>query len=338
MPFDALDDLSRLCLGTMMFGDQTDEEEAARILDGFVAAGGNFIDTADTYAGGESERILGKLLSRLPVAEREGLIVATKVGNKVRGVEGSGGLAPDWVAKAAAMSLERLQRDSIDLYYLHREDDSVPLDETLGAIADLIAAGKVKQWGFSNVRAWKIAEMVRLADIIGMPRPVAAQPYYHILNRQVEIDTLPACHHFGFAVVPYSPLARGVLTGKYREGAPPDSRAGRGDKRIRDVEFFPDTIALANRAADYAEASERSPAALAINWVLANETVSSVLIGPKNAAQLESYLATLEVHYTAEDEAFLSALCPSGHLPVLGLSDPDYPYLGRYLPERLRSS
>ena len=318
--------VSELCLGTMMFGDQTDEKEAGRILQGFFAAGGNFVDTADAYAGQDSERILGRLLKDAP----SDLLLATKVGNPVAGV-GSGGLSRAWMRRAAAMSRERLQVETIGLYYLHLDDETVPLEEVVETLGGLIADGAVRAWGFSNFRPWKIAEMIRLADALGVPRPVAAQPYYHVLNRAVEADYLPACRHFGIGVVPYSPLARGVLTGKYRDGAPEGSRAARGDKRMLETEFLPETVALANRAADHARERGRDPAALAIRWVLANDAVASVLIGPKNLSQLDSYLEAAASPYDAKDETFLDGLCTPGHLAVPGRNDPRYPLQGRFL-------
>lgn len=318
--------VSRLCLGTMMFGNQSDEAESARILDAFLAAGGNFIDTADTYSGGVSEEFIGRNLGD----RRADCVLATKVGNVVEGVQGSGGLSPGWVMQAAAMSVERLRSDVIDLYYLHADDNVTSLDETIGALGDLIAAGTVRHWGFSNFRPWKIAEMVRVADRLGVARPVACQPYYHLLNRTAEADTLPACRHFGFGVVPYSPLGRGILTGKYRGGTPEGSRAARGDKRFMEAEFHPETLAQAAKMADYADGRQREPGSLAINWLLANEAVTSVLIGPKSVDQLEAYLAAPGGGYDAADEEFLSALCPPGHTPAPGHSDPRYPLRGRW--------
>ncbi len=324
--FDGGPEVSRLCLGTMMFGDQTDADEAGRILDAFLEAGGDFVDTADQYADGRSERILGQLLRDRGMP----CLLATKLGNKVPSVEGSGGLSAAWVRRAAEASLDRLGVDAIDLYYLHLDDDETPLDETIGALGELISAGRVMHWAFSNFRAWKIAEMVRVADQLGVPRPVVAQPYYHMLNRMAEIDYLPACRHFGIGVVPYSPLARGVLTGKYHGGSMPEgSRASRADPRLMETEFRPETIAAAGHAVDYARASDRDPAALAIQWVLANEIVSSVLIGPRTLEQTRGYLAAASVAYDAADETALSALCASGHTPAVGYSDPRYPYRGR---------
>ena len=320
--------VSQLCLGAMMFGDRTDAAEAGRILDAFLAAGGSFIDTADSYAGGDSERMLGELLG----SRRDQVVLATKVGNPVRGVENSGGLSRAWILEAARMSLERLATDRVDLYYLHLEDDETPIEETLGALGELMERGAIRSWGFSNFRPWKIAEMVRIADRLGVARPRVAQPYYHLLNRIVEADYLPACRHFGIAAVPYSPLARGVLTGKYRDGTPEGSRAGRGDKRMGETEFFPETIALASRVADYAVETGRTAPGLAVQWVLAADTVGQVLVGPRTLDQLEGYLDAADTPYTAADEAFLSGLCIPGHTAVPGHNDPRYPLQGRRTP------
>ncbi|MDN2565528.1 aldo/keto reductase [Aquibium sp. A9E412] len=319
--------VARLCLGTMMFGDQTDEAEAGRIVEAYLAAGGDFFDTADVYAGGASETILGRLLK--PV--RQDVFVATKVGNPVAGVAGSGGLSPEWIERAASMSLDRLATDSIDLYYLHVDDNHTPLDEVIGALGGLLSAGAIRHWGFSNFRPWKIAEMVRVADRLGVARPVVAQPYYHMLNRVAEADTIPACRHFGIGVVPYSPLGRGVLTGKYRGGTPEGSRAARGDARLMETEFLPETLARAAEAADHAERRGRTPSGLAIRWVLANQQVSSVLIGPKSTAQLDGYLAAAREAYDGEDETFLSGLCAPGATPVPAHFDPRYPFDGRHV-------
>jgi aryl-alcohol dehydrogenase-like predicted oxidoreductase len=319
--------VSRLCLGTMMFGDQTDETEAAKIIEAFADAGGNFIDTADAYAAGRSETIIGKLLA----ANRDRFVLATKVGNPVGGVDGSGGVSPEWIKRGATMSLERLKTDRIDLYYLHLDDNRTPLNETIAALGELITSGAIRHWGFSNFRPWKIAEMMRVADQLAVPRPVVSQPYYHMLNRTAETDTIPACRHFGVGIVPYSSLGRGILTGKYRAGTPEGSRAMRGDKRILETEFYPETLALAAKAASYAEERGRSPAGIALRWVLANDAITSVLIGPRTVDQLRSYLAAANEAYDAEDEAFLSGLCTSGTTPVPGHQDPRYPTDGRHV-------
>lgn len=316
--------VSRLCLGTMMFGDQTDEGEAVEMVAAFAEAGGTFLDTADGYAGGASERIVGRAVAR----DRARWTVATKIGNPVAGVAGSGGLSAAWIARGLPMSLERLGMEAVDLLYLHVDDEATPLEETIEAVGRALEAGSIRAWGFSNFRAWKIAEMVRVADRLGVARPLAAQPYYHALYRLAEIDYLPACAHFGIGVVPYSPLARGVLTGKYAGGTPEGSRAARGDRRLLETELRPETIHAAAHLGAHAEATGRRLADLAVAWVLANRIVTSVLTGPRTMAQLQGYLGALACRFGPEDEALVDHLVPPGG--VLGAyADPRYPYRGR---------
>ena len=317
--------VSRLALGTMMLGDRTDEGEAREMIAAYAEAGGTFLDTADVYAGGESERIVGRAMA----GERGRWTLATKVGNAMPGEPGSGGLSAAWIARALEASLDRLGVERVDLYYLHVEDEATPLEETIEALGRAIEEGRVTAWGFSNFRAWKIAEMVRIADRLGVPRPIAAQPYYHALYRLAEIDTLPACAHFGIGVVPYSPLARGVLTGKYSSGVPEGSRAGRGDARIAETEMRAEVLDLASRLGAHAEATGRRVADLALGWVLANEVVTSVLAGPRTMEQLRGYLDGLATATTPDDEAAVDALVPPGGTAGAGYADPRYPYRGR---------
>ncbi|MEM6677948.1 MAG: aldo/keto reductase [Pseudomonadota bacterium] len=319
-------EVSQLCLGTMMFADQTEAVEAGRILSRFFEAGGNFVDTADTYSGGGSERMLRDLLRDAP----SDLVLATKAGNPVAGVQGSGGLSAAWLAQAAAQSCERLGRDRLDLLYLHLDDEDQALEETVEALGRLLAAGTIGAWAVSNFRGWRIAEIVRLADRAGVARPVAVQPYYHMLNRAAEIEIIPAAAAYGMGVVPYSVLGRGMLTGKYRGGSAPEgSRAARDDPRLLQNEFRPETIAAAGRLADHASEQGVAPLAYAINWALANRLVTSALIGPKSLAQLDAYIAALDSPYGAEDEALAEAVCPSGCAPAPNYADPKYPYRGR---------
>lgn len=324
-------EIARLSLGTMMFGDRTAPAEAERIVAAYLAVGGNLIDTADSYAGGMSETILGGILK----GRRQDVMLATKCGNPVAGMTGSGGLSARWITQALEGSLRRLQTDHIDLYWLHLDDNATPVDETLAAMSSLIAQGKVRAWGFSNFRAWKIAEMVRVADMTGCPRPVAAQPYYHMLNRTAEAEFIPACMHFGIGVIPYSPLARGVLTGKYAQGIPEGSRAARSDARLMEVEFRPPTLQAATLALAHARACGRDLSHLAMQWVLANSAVVSVLAGPRSLEHLEGYLAAMTCPFDENDEAALSALCAAGQTPGEGQADPRYPYFGRPLEKRV---
>jgi aryl-alcohol dehydrogenase-like predicted oxidoreductase len=185
--------VSPICLGTMMFGDRTDAAEAGNIVASARDAGVNFIDTADVYVKGESERITGKLIA----ADRERWVLATKVANPMGEDPNRRGTGRKWVMRAIEESLERLDTDYVDIYYIHRDPGEVPMEETAAAMADLIGAGMIRYWGLSNLRGWRIAECMRVCDEIGVPRPVVCQPYYNAMNRQPENDILPACAHYG---------------------------------------------------------------------------------------------------------------------------------------------
>jgi aryl-alcohol dehydrogenase-like predicted oxidoreductase len=319
--------VSKLCLGTMNFGDQTDLATATTILDSARKAGVNFIDTADGYADGKSESMVGELLKD----DRDDWILATKVGSSQGSPKRHKALSRKWMMEAVDDSLRRLRTDRIDVYYMHHVDWETPLEESIRAMGDIIADGKALYWGFSNHRAWQIAEIVRLCDGLGTPRPVICQPYYNAMNRMPESDLLPACEYFGIGVVPYSPLARGVLTGKYEPGkAPPKgTRAGRGDTRMMQTEFRKESLLAAKKIAAHAEKCGTTPIAFALNWVLNNALVTSVIAGPRTLPQWQSYLDALDCEFTARDEAFLDKLVAPGHPSSPGFFDPRYPPAGR---------
>ncbi len=322
--------VSPICLGTMMFGDRTDAAEAGRIVAAAREAGVNFVDTADVYADGESERITGKLIA----PDRDRWVLATKVANPSP-ANGSDpnrrGTGRKWILRAVEESLERLGTDYIDLYYVHKDVEATPLEETVGAMADLIRAGKVRYFGISNFRGWRVAETVRVCDLLGAPKPVACQPYYNAMNRQPENDILPACAHYGIGVVPYSPLARGVLTGKYAPGAAPaaDSRAGRKDKRILETEFRAESLEIAQKIKAHAAKKGMSAGHFAFNWVMNNSVVTSVIAGPRTLEQWSDYVAALGKPFDAEDEALVDSLVKTGHPSTPGYNDPAYPMRGR---------
>jgi len=319
--------VSPICLGTMMFGDRTDSRTAAQIVSIARDSGINFVDTADVYAGGESERILGKQIAE----DRENWVLATKAGNLGKARLNDGGLGRKWLMRVIDESLDRLGTDYVDIWYLHKPDLGTPLEETLSAVADVIAMGKARYWGLSNFRGWMIAEAVRIAEGMGLSRPVVCQPYYNAMDRTAEVEVLPACDHYGIGVVPYSPLARGVLTAKYQPGAEPaaESRAGRADKRMMETEFRQESLEIAARLAEHAKERGMTPGDYALLWVLNNRLVSSVLAGPRTVEQWEAYLGSLRQEFTAEDEALLNALVPPGHPSTPGYSDPQYPITGR---------
>lgn len=319
--------VSPVCLGTMMFGGATDEPASARIIDNARDAGVNFIDTADVYSTGASEQVVGRAIA----AQRQHWVLATKVANVMGEGPNRGGLSRRWVMQAAHDSLKRLGTDWIDIYYLHKEDHATPLDETVRAIGDLIRAGKVRYFGVSNYRAWRVAEICNICDRLGIDRPVVSQPYYNAMNRMPEVEHIPACGFYGLGIVPYSPLARGVLTGKYAPGATPDkdSRAGRNDTRIMQTEWRPESLKLAQDIKRHAEARGITAGQFAVAWVLNNALVSSVIAGPRTQAQWDDYLRALDYRFTAEDEALIDRLVTTGHPSTPGYNDPAYPIEGR---------
>ncbi|NML99006.1 aldo/keto reductase [Paraburkholderia sp. RP-4-7] len=319
--------VSPLCLGAMMFGGETDEATSKRIIDKAFDQGVNFIDTADVYHAGRSEEIVGRALGE----RRDSWVIATKFGYPTTQGPNEQGQSRKWIIQSVEASLKRLGTDYIDILYFHRALLDAPLEEGVRAIGDLIRQGKVRYFGLSNFRGWRIAEIVRLADQLGIDRPVASEPLYNMVDRTAEVEQLPAAAHYGIGVVPYSPLARGVLTGKYAlDGAPPpDSRAGRGDKRIQQTEWRPESLAIAQQVAAHAEARGTTSIAFALAWVLKNKLVSSTIAGPRTEAHWDSYAQALNVQLGPEDEKFVDSLVPPGHASTPGYTDPGYPIEGR---------
>lgn len=315
--------VSVLCLGTMMFGDQTAEGEAQAIVDDAHANGVNYIDTADVYTNGAAESMLGSLLQ----GRRHDWVLATKLGNKMSARPNEGHFSRTWMLREIDASLQRLQTDHVDILYMHRDNIGMELEEPLRALDAMLRAGKIRSWGVSNFRGWRIAEAVRVAGQLGMPGPVVCQPYYNLLNRMPEVEVLPACEHYGIGVTPYSPIARGVLTGKYPPGQPPaeGTRAARGDKRIAETEFRDESLRIAQQLKVHAEARGVSLAQFASAWVLAHRAVSSVIAGPRTLKQWQDYLPAVGCVLTREDEALIDSLVRPGHPSTPGYSDPAYP-------------
>jgi len=241
------------------------------------------------------------------------------------------GSSRKWVLRAIDEGLERPGTDYVDIYYLHKDVYHTPLEESIAAMADVIGQGKARYFGVSNFRGWRIAEVMRVCETLGMAPPIACQPYYNAMNRQPENDILPACHHYGIGVVPYSPLARGVLTAKYAPGAKPpaETRAGRNDKRIMETEFRPESLEIAQKLKAHAERKGMTAVDFAVGWVLANPIVSSVIAGPRTLDQWTSYLGALGKPFTREDETLVDSLVSPGHPSTPGYNDPAYPLIGR---------
>nr|WP_319528212.1 aldo/keto reductase [Pseudomonas laurentiana] len=320
--------VSALTLGSMMFGEQTSAEDSLRIIDKAWDQGINFIDTADVYNGGRSEEIVGEAIAR----HRQDWVLASKVGfGPADGVPNRSGLSRKHIFNAIEASLTRLGTDYLDIYYLHREDHGTPLEVTVSAIGDLLRQGKIRHWGVSNFRGWRIAEIVNLAERMGIAKPVVSQPLYNIVNRQAEPEQFTAAAHHGLGIVPFSPLARGVLSGKYAPNATPDadSRAGRQDKRILETEWRAESLEIAQKIHAYTETKGVGMVEFAIAWVLNNRLISSAIVGPRTEAQWDTYSGALSVEITAEDEAFIDALVTPGHASTHGYNDVSHFVSGR---------
>jgi aryl-alcohol dehydrogenase-like predicted oxidoreductase len=311
----------------MMFGGETDEATARRIMDKASDAGVNFIDTADVYHSGRSEEVVGRAMA----ACRDHWVLATKFGFPISPGPNEQGQSRKWIWQSVDASLKRLGTDYIDILYFHRAIPELPLEEAVRAVGDLIRQGKLRYFGLSNFRGWRIAEVVRICDQLGIDRPVASEPLYNMVDRTAEVEQLPAAGHYGLGVVSYSPLARGVLTGKYAADAPPpaDTRAGRGDKRMQQTEWRPESLGVAQAVARHAEQLGTTSVAFALAWVLKNRLVSATIAGPRTEAQWDSYLPALELDLGPDDETFVDSLVPPGHTSTHGYTDPGYPVEGR---------
>jgi aryl-alcohol dehydrogenase-like predicted oxidoreductase len=319
--------VSVLCLGAMMFGDQTDLGEAERIVGSAREHGINFIDTADVYGKGRSEEMVGKLLAN----DRDDWVVATKLGAVMSNRPNESNYSRKWMLREVEASLKRLSTDYIDILYLHHDYRAVNLEEAVRSLENLISSGKIRAFALSNFRGWRIAEVIRLCEQTGVPAPVAVQPCYNLLNRTPEVEILPACAHYGLGVVPYSPVARGVLTGKYPPGQTPpeNTRAARGDKRMMESEFREESLQIAQRLKQHCEARGIGLGQFATAWVLANLNISSVIAGPRTLVQMEDYYRALDVVISAEDEALVDSMVSPGHPSTPGFNDPAHPFFGR---------
>lgn len=320
--------VSALCLGTMMFGDQTDEAEALAMVAYARERGVNFIDTADVYSLGKSEEITGRAINQ----DRDRWVLATKCGNKMDAADPNMWRhSRKWITQACEDSLKRLGTDYIDIYYLHRDFEEDSAEETVAALGDLIRSGKIVYFGISNFRGWRIAEIVAECRRQGVPAPVVCQPYYNLLNRLPEVEILPACGYHGIGVSPYSPIARGVLTGKYKPGAalPEGSRASRGDQRFLQTEWRDESLVIAQLLDAHAAKKGISLVQFATAWVLANRFVTSVIAGPKTLNQFKPYFGAVDYPWAEDDDAIVDSLVPRGHPSTPGYHDPMYPFVGR---------
>lgn len=319
--------VSELCLGTMMFGGPTNTADSIEIMHRALDLGINFFDTADMYSTGKSEEVVGEAL----VGRRDRVVLATKACNPMGPDINQQGLSRRWLMQALEDSLRRLKTDYIDLFYCHKPDPTTPWEETLKTLDDMVRQGKVRYTACSNFRAWKVCEALGISALHGWERFSCVQPLYNIVNRDIEVELLPLCQSQQLGVVTYSPLARGILTGKYRLGEPfPEgSRASRNDKRMKEAELRDESFVIAAQLTEYCQQKGCRTSAFALAWCLANPILTSVILGPRTMEQFEDNLHALEVTITPEDEAFVDRLIPPGEHSGKGFPDPAYPVTGR---------
>jgi len=303
-----------LCLGAMMFGGwgNTDHDDSIRVIHRALDAGINFVDTADVYAQGESEEIVGRALAG---GRRDGIVLATKVHGQMGDDQNHQGNSRRWIVQAVEDSLRRLQTDWIDLYQIHRPDPSTDVDETLGALTDLVRQGKIRYFGSSTFPAHEIVEAQWVAERRGRERFVCEQPPYSLLVRAIEAEVLPVCDRYGMGVITWSPLAGGWLSGRYREGVelPTSGRAARIPQRFdMSLPGNQAKLAAAEKLAQLAEELGTSLVHLALAFVLEHPTVTSAIIGPRTMDQLESQLGAVELRLDAATLDRIDEIVPPG--------------------------
>jgi len=299
--------VSELCFGTMTFGKESDESTSAAVYARCREAGINFFDCANVYVGGESERILGKLVA----PERDQIILTSKVyfpmgeGPRARGYSRAA------ILHQVEGSLKRLGTDYLDLYFLHRFDQNTPVEDALRALDDLVQQGKIRYPAVSNFAAWQIARALGTSERLGLSAFRCVQPMYNLLKRQAEVELLPMALDEGMAVIPYSPMAGGVLTGKYGDqDLSVEGRLKASDMYVRRYEA-PSNFQVATAFSALAAEHGWHPAALAVAWVARHPAVTAPIIGARNLEQLESSLGSTEIELDDELYARVSALTPA---------------------------
>jgi aryl-alcohol dehydrogenase-like predicted oxidoreductase len=275
----------------MTFGSQTDQVAAGRIVDHCLDAGMNFFDTANVYNRGLAETILGKALK----GRRSKVVLATKVRGKMGDAPNECGLSRAAIHKAIETSLQRLQTDYVDVYYLHQPDYDVPIEETLAAMEEVVRAGKVRYPAVSNYAAWQVCEILWIAEKNGSQPPCISQPMYNMLARGIEEEYLPFSKRFDVAIVPYNPLAGGLLTGKHaRERGPASGTRFDGNKLYLDRYWHDDDFAAVEELQSIARQAGKTIVELALQWLLTQPHVDSIILGASRLEQLEENLKACE--------------------------------------------
>jgi len=299
--------VSELCFGTMSFGGDADEAMSAKMFGACRDAGVNFFDCANVYNGGRSEEILGRLAKDC----RDEVVLTTKCYFPAGDGANSAGTNAYHMVRAVEDSLRRLDTDRIDVFFLHRFDDSLPLEETLRGLELLVQQGKILYPAASNFAAWQAARALGVAESNGWARLVCLQPMYNLAKRQAEVEILPMAEAEGLGVIPYSPLGGGLLTGKYRVDVRPDSGRLLESRMYGRRYGAAANYEIAERFTEFAEALGYSPASLAVAWVGAHRGVTAPIIGARNLEQLSDSLASVEVQMTPELRAEIAELSPT---------------------------
>jgi aryl-alcohol dehydrogenase-like predicted oxidoreductase len=281
--------VSRICLGAMTFGGQTDEAFAARMIVLCEESGINFLDTANVYNKGAAEEMLGRVLG----SRRPNFVLASKVRSKMGDAPDLAGLSRPAIMRAIDDSLRRLRTDYLDLYYLHLPDYSVPIEESLDAMNDLVKQGKVRYLASSNYSAWQMTEMFWNAERQGYQAPYVAQPMYNLIARGIEQEYLPMCKHFGVSNIVYNPLAGGLLTGKHKRAAPiPGTRFDK-NKMYMDRYWHPADFNAVDQLSQIAQKAGRSLVSLSLNWLYHHTAADGIILGASKVDHLEQNLAAL---------------------------------------------
>ena len=316
--------VSTYALGTMTFGNETDEDASHEQLDVFMEAGGTLVDTADVYTAGASEEIIGRWIDDRPAEVADRVVLATKARFPMGDDANDAGLSRRHLMRALEDSLRRLRVECVDLYQVHSWDPITPIEETLGFFDDVVRAGKVRYAGLSNFTGWQVQKAVDTAEHRHLPRPVTLQPQYNLLVREIEWEIVPACLENGLGLLPWSPLGGGWLTGKYTRDQSPTGATRLGEDPARGVEAYDKrsaserTWAVVDAVQAVAEARGVAMAQVALAWLHDRPAVTSVILGARTTDQLSANLAAAGLHLSAEETSRLDQA-----------SDPaptDYPY------------
>lgn len=332
--------VSPLALGTMTFGTARwgmDETAAAAVFDTYLETGGNFVDTADVYAGGRSEEMLGTFIAQRKI--RDQVVIATKAGFAAGKGLHTGGNGSKHLHAAVEGSLQRLRTDYVDLFWIHVWDSLTPAEELLETMVGLVRAGKIRYWGLSNAPAWFVAKVATLASVRGMPGPIALQYFYSLVNRDIEDEHVPLAEEFGMGIVPWSPLAYGLLTGKYdratvesaaprpsglpRDAATEGIKRPEGDKRLDGPNPFGDTLftprnwRIVDELKRVAGEAGESPARVALAWVCGRPRITATLMGVSRPGQVTDNSSALDIVLSDEHRAALDAVSTSAEPRML---------------------